>query len=112
MLYTNYDKVVLLTHPSGDSLGYATIDSVTGIEYTESPFCDSYCDVGEYSEFTPIDMKSRFMTEPLWVLGGWCCREDFNIDCHNEGYGKDSGTGWVERQLNESIPMEYLRRRF
>ncbi len=109
--YTNYNKVVLLPHPSGDYLGYAEVDHDTGVEYTDDTMCDARCRVGATSEWTAIDMNSRFMTDDLWLLGGWYNEDDFLVDCSCEGYGRDSGTGWVERQLLKVIPREYAIRR-
>lgn len=111
MLYTNYDHIVELPHPSGAYLGYAKVDSETGTVYTDDTMCDAYCRVGDSTPWTAVDMQSPFMTTPLWELGGWYTEEDFNVDCSCEGYGRDSGTGWVERQLLKAIPREYAIRR-
>ena len=111
MLYTDYNHVVEMPHPAGPYLGYATVDSETGEVFTDDTHCDSYCKVGDSSELVLIDPKSRFMTEPLWVLGGWSDEDEFHVDCSCEGYGRDSGTGWVERQLLSRIPREYALRR-
>ena len=111
MTHTDYTHLITLPHPSGDYLGYAEVDTDTGTVYTTDTHCDAHCRVGATSTWTPVDMCSKYMTDDLWVLGGWHNEEDFDVDCSCEGYGRDSGTGWVERQLLKAIPREFAIRR-
>jgi len=110
-LYYDYNTIVKIPHPSGDYLGYAIIDSSTDKRIVDPDLLDVFCRVGDCSEWEPIDMDSKYMTEDLWSLGGWHNEEDFLVDCSCEGFGQDSGTGWVERQLYNAVPAKYLKRR-
>ena len=98
---TNYNMII----ERDGYVGYAITN-----ENNEVVDIEAWYNTGAICDWEPVDMNSEYMIKELWELGGWSDEDEFMVDCHCEGYGRENSTGWVENILKARIPSNLWER--